>query len=81
VLVIAGADLEESLSRIPNSEYPPPVVVFGPPHGEWRRIALEGGVFALLSLDAPEEERASLVFAAYRFRVAQKEIRLIRQES
>jgi hypothetical protein len=81
VVVLAGAELEQTLSSIPDAEYSPPVLVFGPPAGEWRRVALESGAFALQSLDAPEEERASLVFAAYRFRVAQQEIRMIRQES
>ena len=65
-----------------QGEYPPPMVVFGPPGaGEWRKRALEQGAFACMSLDAPIEERASLLAAASRYREAQKQVRTVREES
>ena len=63
-------------------DYAPPLIVFGPVGGkEWRRWAIESGAFACLSWEAPFEERVGLLSAASRYREAQKEIQVIREES
>jgi len=65
-----------------NEEYPPPIVVFGPPRGKkWRRDALDAGAFACLSGNAPRADQAGLVSAASRYRAAQMENQLIRRET
>jgi hypothetical protein len=82
VVVAEGQSPATGLDGVDSSEFPVPVLVFGPAENRWwRKAALEAGAFACLSLEAPVEEKASLIFAASRYRAAQIEIQVLRRES
>lgn len=83
IVIAVGASLEtEAPIEASQGDYPPPMIVFGPANGDnWRKKALAAGAFACLSWEAPVEERASILAAASRFRAAQREIQIIREES
>jgi hypothetical protein len=60
---------------------PPPVVVLGPRSGStWQRRALGAGAFLCASCEAPSEELQSILSAAIRYRLLEKEINLLRIE-
>ena len=73
-----------AVSAFPRNEgdQSPPVVVFGPPRGrKWRREAMEAGAFACLSGNALRDDQLGMVGAASRYRAAQIELLLIRNET
>jgi DNA-binding NtrC family response regulator len=70
------------MHELSEGEYPPPIVVFGSGGAKgWQRVSMENGAFACLSLSAPTEEQSAVLSAALRYRAAQKENQLLRDES